>query len=80
MTRVRGSLGAHFHAHHDETVYVLEGRARMRVGDAWHELGPGDLVHVPEGVVHAGEIEGEATVLSFFTPAFDGSDRVFLDS
>jgi len=78
-TSVSGSLAPHLHAHHEETVYVVAGRARMRIGDAWHELGPGDVAHVPEGVVHAVEVDGTATVLSVFAPPFDGTDRVFVE-
>ena len=74
-----GPIRPHYHALHEETVYVVAGRARMRIGDAWHEIGPGSIVHVPTGVVHAVEPLEPCTVLSIFAPPFDGGDRVFVD-
>lgn len=75
---VRGTLPAHIHRRHAETVYVLSGTARMRLGDKWHELVPGQLVHVPPGTVHAVVSREGASVLSIFTPPFDGEDREFV--
>jgi quercetin dioxygenase-like cupin family protein len=77
--RVTGTLAPHLHERHAETVFVISGRARMRIGDETFELEPRTVVHVPEGVVHAVEVEGEAAVLSLFTPPFDGTDRVFVE-
>ena len=79
VTRVWKPLRPHYHATHEETAYVIRGSARMRIGETWHELGPGDLVHVPRGVVHEVLVEESATVLSLFAPPFDGVDRVFPD-
>jgi uncharacterized cupin superfamily protein len=50
----RVAAGAHstaFHTHDrtDEWVFILEGRARVRVGDARFEVGPGDFVGHPAG-------------------------------
>ena len=36
----------HYHDVQDELYFVHRGRARFRVGDEEHELGPGGLVHV----------------------------------
>jgi uncharacterized cupin superfamily protein len=46
--------GAHttaFHTHDrtDEWVFLLAGRARLRIGDAWCEVGPYDFVGHPAG-------------------------------
>lgn len=76
--RLRGELAPHWHARHDEMVLVLEGTARMWIDGELHELGPGSLVHVPRGRVHAASAE-DALVLSLFDPPFDGDDRVFAD-
>jgi mannose-6-phosphate isomerase-like protein (cupin superfamily) len=78
-TTVRGPLPAHYHAHHEETVVVLSGTARMRLGGTWHELRAGDLIHVPKGVVHEVDVDEPVTVLSLFAPPFHGEDRVFVD-
>lgn len=36
--------------------YVLRGRARMRVGDAVHEVGPDDTLFIPAGVEHSYDV------------------------
>lgn len=38
---------------HQAAVLVLEGRARITVGGAAHEVAAGDLLHLPAGVPHA---------------------------
>ncbi len=79
VSTLQGSLQPHYHEDHEETIYVTQGRARMRLGTTWHELHPGMLVHVPRGTVHAVETYETTTVLSYFSPAFDGKDRVYVD-
>ncbi len=37
----------------NELVTVVEGRLRMRVGEATCEAGPGDEVFIPRGAVHS---------------------------
>ena len=47
--------GAHHHGHLESVIYVVEGRARMRWGDALEftaEAGPGDFIYVPPYVPH----------------------------
>jgi len=43
------------HVHHrtDETFYVLSGRLTLWVDGRFHDLNPGDYVHIPRGVAHA---------------------------
>jgi S-methyl-1-thioxylulose 5-phosphate methylthiotransferase len=43
------SLDRHSHEH---GVYVLHGRARLRLGDDEHELNAGDVVYIPGNQVH----------------------------
>jgi len=49
-----GKESAIFHVHHreEEWLYVLEGRGIAEVGDAEHEIGPGDFLGFPPGVAH----------------------------
>ena len=44
---------AHSHSGNEEIVYVLEGKLRYSVGEETRDLGPGDRMHTPRGVVHA---------------------------
>ena len=42
----------HVHYREEEWLYVLEGRGVAEVGDAEHEVGPGDFLGFPPGVAH----------------------------
>lgn len=37
---------------HDHGVYILHGRARLRLGEEEHELAPGDVVYISGNEVH----------------------------
>lgn len=43
----------HYHPYREEIIYVLSGKAEQWIGVESRILGPGDIVHVPAGVVHA---------------------------
>lgn len=43
----------HRHPHREEIIYVLEGRAEQWVDGEHRILGPGEIAHLPAGVVHA---------------------------
>jgi len=79
VTTLDGTLAPHYHARHEEVVWVLTGRARMFVGNTWYEIGPGDVVHLPAGVLHAVETDRPCSVISLFSPPFDADDRVYQD-
>lgn len=36
--------------------YVLRGRARVRIADRLHEVGPGDALYIPAGAPHSYEV------------------------
>lgn len=51
----------------DEVYVVLEGRARMRLGDAEREVGPGSLLYVGATTEHSFfQIEEDMTLLVMF--------------
>ena len=51
----------------DEIYVVLEGRARLRVGEQEHVIGPGHVLFVRATMEHSFfDIEEDLTVLSFF--------------
>lgn len=37
--------------------YVLKGRARIRIADTEHRVGPDDSLYIPAGVPHSYEVE-----------------------
>lgn len=54
----------------DQIIFVIEGRARVRVGAAEQEAGPGACVMIPAGTPHHVENPGEAPLfcLTVYTP------------
>jgi len=42
----------HFHPHREEIIHVISGRAEQWVGDEYRILGPGEIAHLPAGIVH----------------------------
>ena len=51
----------------DEVYYVLEGRARLRVGDEDHSVEPGSVLYVSATSEHSFfEIDEDMTLLVFF--------------
>src|SRR6202046_1580954 len=60
----------HWHQKHDETFYVMAGRARFTVGDTQHEAPAGTFVSVPIGAEHTFANPGDepAIILNTFTP------------
>ena len=78
---VKNSVRAHRHETHSESVYVLEGTAKMTLGDETFEVKAGDYIYIPMNAVHAVEVTSEepAKVLSIQAPEFLGKDRVFVE-
>lgn len=55
--RMEGGGGMPLHTNtveHEQ--FVLRGRARIRVGERVHEVGPEDVLYIPAGVPHAYEV------------------------
>ena len=50
---------AHSHDAYEETLYGLSGVLTWTVDGETHEVGPGDVLCIPRGVVHKFENEGE---------------------
>jgi mannose-6-phosphate isomerase-like protein (cupin superfamily) len=51
----------------DEMYFVLEGRARLKVGNETHEVRPGSVLYVQATEAHSFfEIEEDMTLLVFF--------------
>ena len=67
----------HVPAGEEETLYVLEGEIRFRLGDELHTGTPGSIAFVPRGVPHTFQNVGDTTarMLIHFTPS--GMERFF---
>ena len=69
----------HLHLNEDEFMYVLEGRLRLRLGEADHTAPAGSFVFIPRGLPHTWQNagDGDARILFVFTPASPGMERFF---
>ena len=72
---------SHYHQTHDEIVYIVRGNGLVTIGEQEYQVWPGYAYLVPQGTVHRFVNLGPdaAVVLSIFSPAFDGKDRVFVE-
>jgi quercetin dioxygenase-like cupin family protein len=62
------NLESHAHEH---AILILHGRARVRLGDAVHEAGPGDAVFVGADEIHQLVVDGDEP-LGFMCTALVG--------
>jgi quercetin dioxygenase-like cupin family protein len=78
-TTVPAGLGPplHVHAEMEETIYVLEGEFRFKLGDESHAGPTGSFACIPRGVPHSWQNVGDGLgrILIHITPA--GMERFF---
>jgi quercetin dioxygenase-like cupin family protein len=55
--------------------YVLQGQARVTVGDRVHEVEKGDVLHIPAGTPHAYKAQGDEP-FEFLCVVPDDDDRI----
>ena len=67
---------AHSHDEYDETAYGVAGTVTWTLGGEEIEVGPGDVLFIPRGVVHRFENRGDEAALQYFvvTPGLLGPD------
>jgi quercetin dioxygenase-like cupin family protein len=67
----------HTHAYEHESMYVLDGEFRFKLGDQIHAAPAGSFVFVPRGAPHTWQNvgDGPARMLFHFTPS--GMERFF---
>jgi quercetin dioxygenase-like cupin family protein len=67
----------HTHANEDETLYVIEGQVRFRLGDELETAPVGSFVFIPRGLPHTWQNHGDgpARMLIHFSPS--GMERFF---
>ena len=66
-----GAEGALHHHPHVQGTYVAKGRFRFTLGDAEHEIGPGDSLVIPSGVPHGCLCLEAGQLIDTFTPQRD---------
>lgn len=76
---VKDTVPTHHHVWHSETIYVLEGEAKLYIGNTMKIIKKGDLIFMPKQNNHAVKVISKEPmkVLSIQSPGFYGEDRVF---
>lgn len=78
---VKNHVAAHYHQNHTETIFVVKGRAEMKIADSSFQIQSGDYINIPEGAVHSVLLSSEEplVVISVQSPEFLGKDRHFVE-
>ena len=81
VVRAGEALSLQYHESKEETLRMLEGTMRFTVGsDPEHlqviDIGPGDVFHVPPGLLHRMEALTDCTMLEVSTPELDDVVRL----
>lgn len=63
----------HYHPNCDEVLHVMQGRIRHLAGDEVIEMGPGDTISIPTGMLHNATNVGDDEVILLVT--FSTADR-----
>jgi quercetin dioxygenase-like cupin family protein len=81
IIEIKDKVKKHYHREHSETIYVIDGKGEMILGDKTIQVKPGDYLFIPKGTVHAVKVTSKnpLKVLSIQAPLFDGKDRILLD-
>lgn len=76
-----GRTTPHYHPQTEEIYYILEGTARMTIGEETCEVEPGDAIAIPPGAVHTITNDGEVTLkfLCCCAPGYEHTDTVLLE-
>jgi len=70
----------HYHAEHDETLFIASGTGTFDLGGDERPIGPGTVIFIPRGTIHEPKLMSGGTMLSIYAPAFDPEhpDRYFV--
>jgi mannose-6-phosphate isomerase-like protein (cupin superfamily) len=78
---IKKEVKAHKHIFHSENVLILEGEGLMKLDGKIFAIKKGDVIFISKNATHSVKTTGKIPlkVLSIQSPAFDGSDRVFVE-
>jgi quercetin dioxygenase-like cupin family protein len=79
ILRVDERIPMHLHPDSDHYLYMHKGEARLVLGEVTKKVVAGDLIMIPEGMLHRVERSGDSPVeiISFSTPPFSKADTVY---
>ena len=75
---IGGSTTPHHHPKTEEIYYILEGTGQMQIGDETQDVGVGDAIAIPPGMIHTIKNTGEC-VLKFLcccAPGYENDDTI----
>jgi mannose-6-phosphate isomerase-like protein (cupin superfamily) len=64
----------HYHTNSEELYFLLEGTARMEIGDEASDVGPGDAILIPAGSLHRITATTKLRFLCCCAPPYDHTD------
>ena len=75
------STTPHYHPRTEEIYYLLNGAGRIRIGEETRDIGPGDAIAIPPGLVHTITNTGSDTLifLCCCAPGYEHSDTVLVE-
>lgn len=81
LAQLGTGVKGHYHRSHDEIVYIVRGNALVTIAEKEYKVWPGYAYVIPQGTIHSFVNLGPdpCAVLSIFSPAFDGKDRIFVE-
>ena len=69
----------HYHPNCEEILYVLSGTCTHAYGDESYELGPGDPIIVPQGILHHAINKGWEPIRAIISFSSGDRETVFLE-
>jgi len=78
---VGASTTAHFHIHTEEIYYITHGSGLMKLGEESREVGVGDAIAIPPGLIHQITNTGDEVLrlLCCCAPAYEHEDTILVD-
>ena len=67
---------AHYHNNCSETIHVLTGHIKQRIGDDWLEMKSGDSCLIPIGVTHQTKNTGNGPAVMMV--AYSAGERIYV--
>jgi len=76
-----GSTTTHYHPVTEEIYFITAGNGRMKLGDEQRDVGPGDAIAIPPGIVHKLTNTGDETLrlLCCCAPTYEHNDTVLVE-
>lgn len=78
VVEIDGTAQKHYHEHHTEYYYCLEGSGQIELDDELVPFEPGTCVMIPPGTRHAAR--GKLKIINVVIPPFDPADEIIVDS